>query len=74
MSLKTATLISLIGIIASTIFSCALYFYQSIMIHQMHQPPPTWLYMVSWASHTLFMNGSIILFLWVLFCKQKRSE
>ena len=72
MNLKTATLCSLIGILIYTALSLFLLFFQIIMNSQMHQPIPFWVHQVFWGIAIVFFNGSIILFLAVLYSKQKK--
>jgi len=71
MSLRTATLISLTGIVVCTIISLLFIFFQLIMTSQMHQPIPFWVHLVFWLVNIVLLNGSIILFLSVLYSKQK---
>jgi uncharacterized membrane protein YidH (DUF202 family) len=70
MSLKTATLISLTGIIVHAAISLFQFFFQLIMA-QIHQPLPLWLHRVFWMVGIILVNGSVILFLAVLYSKQK---
>jgi hypothetical protein len=70
MSLKTATLISLTGIIVHTAISLFRFFLQLIMV-QIHQPLPIWVHRVLWMAGIILVNGSVILFLAVLYSKQK---
>lgn len=71
MNLRTATLFSLTGIVACTIISLLYVFFQLIMTSQMHQPIPLWVHRVFWLVNIVLLNGSIILFLSVLYSKQK---
>jgi hypothetical protein len=71
MNLRTATLISLTGIVACTITSLFVFFFQLIMTTQMHRPVPFWVHQVSWFLQIVLFNGGVILFLSVLYSKQK---
>ena len=71
MSLRTATAISLTGIAACTIISLFFFFFQIIMIRQMHDPIPFWMNEAFGFLHIALFNGSIMLFLAVLYSKQK---
>jgi hypothetical protein len=71
MKLKTATLCSLIGIIASSILSAIMILWQTIAL-RMHDPLPYWIDMALWGVGVVLLNGSIIFFLVVLYSKQKQ--
>jgi len=74
MSLKKATLISLVGVSLYTCISIIWFFYQSILTEQMHQPAPLWVHMMFWVLNVVLFNGSIILFLSVLYSKQRKMD
>jgi len=70
MTLKTATRISLVGTTLYTILSILWFFYEFIMSN-MHQPTPLWAHQAFWFLAIVLFNGSIVLFLAVLYSKQK---
>ena len=72
MSLRTATLISLIGMVVYTAVSLFWFFYQLILTDQMNHPIPLWAHQIFWIFSIVLLNGSIILFLAVLHYKQKK--
>jgi hypothetical protein len=70
MTLKTATLCALIGIIINVILGICNFAVQNIMQHNI----PLVLHQVLWLAQMVILNGSIILFLAVLYSKQNEVK
>jgi hypothetical protein len=71
MSLKTATIIALIGIVVNSIVGFLTTLAQNV-IHL--EASFIWIFHVIWLFQMVCMNGGLILFLAVLYSKQKGEK